>query len=51
MSDAEPTTRESRTWSSSRVDLSKAEHLEALVRDLSDLSRLERPEEVTPLLR
>ena len=51
MSDAEPTTREARTWSSSRVDLSNAEHLETLVRDLSDLSRLERPEEVTPLLR
>ena len=51
MSDAETTAPEPRTWSSSRVDLSQAARLKTLVQDLSDLSRLERPEDVAPLLR
>ena len=39
------------SWSSSPVDLSTADHLESLLGDLAELSGLERPEQVTPLLR
>lgn len=51
MSETHPIDRGLRSWSSTRVDLSGALHLETLVQDLAELSRLERPEDVAPLLR
>lgn len=39
------------SWESAPVDLSSAEHLQQLLNDLSELSGLDQPEQVTPLLR
>ncbi len=49
--DIESKVDEHQNWSSSPADLSTADHLESLLRDLAELSGLERLEEVTPLLR